>query len=198
MLKKMIEHKINSKYDFIQGYYINDLSICDDLINFFENSKDKKQGLCNKGVVKSIKDSTDINIHPMKSKFYVELTNYFNELEKCLQVYKDKYKYCYYDTATWYINDNYNIQKYIPNQAYHQWHCERGNLNTSNRHLVWMTYLNDIKQGGETEFYYQKLKVKPEKGLTLFFPSDWTFTHKGHTTIDEDKYIITGWYHLIK
>ena len=30
-----------------------------------------------------------------------------------------------------------------------------------------MTYLNDIKDGGETEFYYQKLKVKPEKGLTL-------------------------------
>ena len=27
--EKMIEHKINSQYDFVQGYYMNDLSICD-------------------------------------------------------------------------------------------------------------------------------------------------------------------------
>ena len=57
-----------------------------------------------------------------------------------------------------------------------------------------MTYLNDVKQGGETEWYYQKLKVRPEKGLTVIWSADWTFTHKGHTTIDEDKYIITGWF----
>ena len=36
--------------------------------------------------------------------------------------------------------------------------------------------------------------VLSKKGLTVIWPSEWTFTHKGHTTIDEDKYIITGWY----
>ena len=45
-----------------------------------------------------------------------------------------------------------------------------------------MTYLNDVSDGGETEFYYQKLKVKPETGLTLIWGSDWTFTHKGITS----------------
>lgn len=194
----MKQYKLNNTKDFIQGYYISNNKVSDDLINFFENSKQQRQGLCNKGVDKSIKDSTDVNIHPMQSKFHVELTNYLNELEKCLQVYKDKYEYCYYDTAAWYINDNYNIQKYTPNQAYHQWHCERGNLETSNRHLVWMTYLNDVKEGGETEWYYQKLKVKPEKGLTFIWPTDWTFTHKGYAPIKQNKYIITGWYHFIK
>ena len=59
-----------------------------------------------------------------------------------------------------------------------------------------MTYLNDVNKGGETEFYYQKLKIKPEKGLTLIWSADWTFTHKGHTTLDEDKYIITGWFNF--
>ena len=194
----MKQYKLNDTKDFIQGYYISNYKVSDDLINFFENSKKQRQGLCNKGVDKSIKDSTDVNIHPMQSKFYVELTNYLNELKKCLQVYKDKYEYCYYDTAPWYINDNYNIQKYTPNQAYHQWHCERATLNTSNRHLVWMTYLNDVKEGGETEWYYQKLKVKPEKGLTFIWPADWTFTHKGYAPIKQNKYIITGWYHFTK
>jgi|TARA_R110000851_G_scaffold157657_3_gene300535 prolyl 4-hydroxylase len=194
----MKEYKHNNTQDFIQGYYISKNKITDDLIQYFENAKDKREGICNLGVDKSIKDSTDINIHPERAKFFNEFINYFDELKNCLEIYKKKYKFCYYDIATWHINDNFNIQKYTPKQAYHQWHCERGNLKTSNRHLVWMTFLNDIKQGGETEFYYQKLKVKPEKGLTLFFPSDWTFTHKGNTTIDEDKYIITGWYHLVK
>ena len=30
--------------------------------------------------------------------------------------------------------------------------------------MAWMVYLNDVEEGGETEFLYQKLKVKPKKG----------------------------------
>ena len=60
-----------------------------------------------------------------------------------------------------------------------------------------MTYLNNVKQGGETEWFYQKIKIKPKKGLTVIWPSNWVFTHKGHTAVDEDKYIFTGWYTYI-
>ena len=96
------------------------------------------------------------------------------------------------------MQNDFNIQKYKPSQAYHSWHTERGGKKTSNRHLVFMTYLNDVKKGGETEWYYQNLKIKPEKGLTVIWSADWTFTHKGYSTIDEDKYIITGWYEFKK
>jgi len=61
-----------------------------------------------------------------------------------------------------------------------------------------MTYLNDVEDGGETEWYYQNLKVKPEKGLTFLWPTDWMFTHKGYAPVNANKYIITGWYHFIK
>ena len=57
-----------------------------------------------------------------------------------------------------------------------------------------MTFLNDINDGGETEWFYQKIKVKPEKGLTLIWPTDWTYTHRGLVSKTETKYIITGWY----
>ena len=65
------------------------------------------------------------------------------------------------------------------------------------RHLVFMTYLNDVKDDGQTEFYYQRLKIKPEKGLTLIWPADWTFTHRGIASNSEDKYIVTGWLNLV-
>jgi tryptophan synthase alpha subunit len=66
------------------------------------------------------------------------------------------------------------------------------------RHLVFMTYLNDITDQGETEFYYQQLKVKPEKGLTLMWGVDWTFTHRGIVSPTQEKYITTGWLSFIK
>ena len=60
-----------------------------------------------------------------------------------------------------------------------------------------MTYLNDVKDGGETEFHYQKIKTKAEKGLTIIFGSDWNFFHRGITSKTETKYIATGWYSYI-
>ena len=57
-----------------------------------------------------------------------------------------------------------------------------------------MTYLNDVTDGGETEFMYQKLKIKPKKGLTLIWPADWTHTHRGIPSMTQVKYIATGWY----
>ena len=56
-----------------------------------------------------------------------------------------------------------------------------------------MTYLNDVEDGG-TEFYYQGLKTKAEKGLTLIWPSDFTHTHRGIISNTKEKYIATGWF----
>jgi hypothetical protein len=56
-----------------------------------------------------------------------------------------------------------------------------------------MTYLNDVDDGGETFFYYQDLKIKPKKGLTLIWPVDWTHTHCGIVSPTQTKYIVTGW-----
>ena len=41
---------------------------------------------------------------------------------------------------------------------------------------------------------FVKIKVKPEKGLTLIWPADWTFTHRGVPSSTETKYIVTGWF----
>jgi len=192
------EYKNNKNNNFIDGYYLSDLSICDDLINLFENSKNKTVGEIGLGVDKTIKDSTDLLLWDKDIPQSKILIKYFEQLSKIIDLYKNKYKSCDTQVTNWGLEPAFRIQKYKPSQAYHGWHCEKGNTDTAIRHLVFMTYLNDVKQGGETEWYYQKLKVKPEKGLTVIWSADWTFTHKGHTTIDEDKYIITGWYEFKK
>ena len=192
------EHDLNRKNNFIEGYYISDLSICDDLINFFETSKNKKLGESSRGIDKTVKDSLDLMVNESEIENHPCLKLYFQEMIKCLILYKTKYKYCDLHIEPWGLEQNFNIQKYKPKQAYHLWHTERSGIMTGKRHLVFMTYLNDVKKGGETEWYYQKTKIKPEKGLTVIWSADWTFTHKGHTTIDEDKYIITGWYEYKK
>ena len=60
-----------------------------------------------------------------------------------------------------------------------------------------MTYLNDVEDGGETEFKLQNLKIKAEKGKTVIWPVDWTYTHRGIISPKQEKYIVTGWYDFI-
>ena len=190
----MREYKYNSNNNLIDGYYLSDLSICDNLIKLFENSDNKVLGETLQGVNKERKDSLDLQLSIFDIPQYKSLQLYFKELTKCINLYKKKYKFCDLHVDPWAVENGFNIQKYKPSQGYHLFHCEKSGIQSSKRHLVFMTYLNDVKKGGETEWYYQKLKVKPEKGLTVIWSADWTFTHKGHTTIDEDKYIITGWF----
>ena len=50
---------------------------------------------------------------------------------------------------------------------------------------------------GETEFFHQKIKVKPQKGLTIIWPAEWTHTHRGIVSPTQTKYIMTGWYNFV-
>jgi len=191
---KMKSHTVNNKPYFICGWYINK-NICNDLIKYFENSPNKTPGALGLdgkfGVDKKAKSSTDVHITLNNQD--KEILNYYTHLSKVVEAYKKKYKYCHLKQDKWGMMEGWNLQRYKPKEGYFVEHFERNTFN-SNRHLTFMTYLNDVKDGGETEFYYQKLKIKPEQGLTLIWGVDWTFTHKGITSPTETKYIATGWY----
>lgn len=73
-------------------------------------------------------------------------------------------------------------------------HSEQGSGPSSGRFLVWMIYLNDVEDGGETEFIYQHKKIKPKKGSLVFFPASFTHTHRGNPPYSNDKYVLTGWF----
>ena len=51
-------------------------------------------------------------------------------------------------------------------------------------------------RAGGTEFCHQNLIVQPKKGLTLIWPADWTFTHRGVPSPTQEKIITTGWFNF--
>ena len=85
------------------------------------------------------------------------------------------------------------IQKTIPGEGYHVWHTENSSLESRNRCCAFMVYLNDVEEGGETEFLYQKRRIKPEKGKLILWPAYYTHVHRGNPPLSGEKYVITGW-----
>ena len=85
------------------------------------------------------------------------------------------------------------VQKTVIGGGYHIWHCEQGNRSTSNRIMAFILYLNDVEDGGETEFLYLSKRVKPRKGTLVLFPAAFTHTHRGNPPLSGSKYIATGW-----
>ena len=91
-----------------------------------------------------------------------------------------------------------NAQKYVKQEGgYPYWHSEvfpQGEHNEPlHRVLLFMFYLNDVAEGGETEFYYQDVKIKPKAGTMVIAPAYFTHTHRGNVPKSNDKYILTSW-----
>ena len=85
-------------------------------------------------------------------------------------------------------------QKTLQGQGYHVWHFENSSYQNSRRSVVWTVYLNDVEEGGETEFLYQSVRIKPKRGTVVIWPAHFTHIHRGNPPLSGDKYIATGWY----
>nr|WP_136251336.1 2OG-Fe(II) oxygenase [Ningiella ruwaisensis] len=91
-----------------------------------------------------------------------------------------------------------NAQRYKAGEGgYPYWHSEiypqQGSVEALHRNLLFMFYLNDVEQGGETEFFYQKKKITPKAGRMVIAPAGFTHTHRGNVPVSNDKYILTSW-----
>ena len=88
------------------------------------------------------------------------------------------------------------VQKTEIGGGYHIWHCESDTRATSVRVLNFILYLNDVEEGGETEFLYYHKRIKPQKGMLVLFPAGLTHTHRGNPPLSGGKYILTGWVEM--
>tara|TARA_B100000902_G_C26982611_1_gene751020 strand:+ start:123 stop:716 length:594 start_codon:yes stop_codon:yes gene_type:complete len=89
--------------------------------------------------------------------------------------------------------DSIKIQKTKPTEGYHVWHCEHAGRISSSRLLLVMCYLNDVEEGGETEFLYQSKRIESKQGRIVICPSGFTHTHRGNPPLKGNKYMINGW-----
>ena len=92
----------------------------------------------------------------------------------------------------------FKIHKVSPSQGYHTWHYETPNFNSLKRTITFMTYLTIPEEGGETEFLYQSIRIKPVVGRTLLWPAGFTHYHRGNPPLKGDKIYITGWIEMME
>ena len=185
---------------FINGCYIPD-QICDDLIQYYEDNPDRHTmgqvyGIGDRmsEVIndKDVMDSTGIGFSIYENPEDARaLSEYLIYLELSIKEYEYKYHQAGH-IANYGITELINLQTYDPGGGFKTWHCERSGITQQTRCLVFMTYLNDVEDGG-TEFMYQKMTSPAIKGLTLIWPSDWTHTHRGQISKEHKKKVITGW-----
>ena len=174
--------------------------LCQSFIDTFEASDEKKPGVLYGPDGHSSttgKKSTDITFHPG----YLEndtwgplLKQLVPIIERGQDVYVSRHLTTMQKMDAFRIDSHFNMQRYLPGEGFTGWHCERAGLKHANRILVWMVYLNDVNDGGETEFYYQHHFEQPTEGKLLIWPSDWTYLHRGVIAPFESKYVLTGWF----
>ncbi|MFY9331757.1 MAG: 2OG-Fe(II) oxygenase [Candidatus Nanopelagicales bacterium] len=71
-------------------------------------------------------------------------------------------------------------------------------LGVSSRLISTVSYLNDNYTGGEIEFKQSGVKIKPEAGSIVFFPSNFLYVHEVMTVREGTRYAMPHWYHHLK
>jgi hypothetical protein len=126
----------------------------------------------------------------------------YNFWRSIFPLYVKKYKFNnVFTNIPMYVSD-FKLQKTLPTEGFHQWHIEQipSFLEKfeadKNRIVVYTLYLNDVKEGGETEFLVQSQRIKPKQGTLVLFPAGYTHIHRGNPPLSGEKYIMTGWLNL--
>jgi len=178
---------------FIEQYRINK-KLCDRIVEYGKGRPVTPGRVGNSVLDKDKKESLDATFDPTDQIF----KDYVSELHHCLVKYSNKYSKKYDVFPELVLKEPTGIQFYPPGGGYKVFHCEldRNRHPGSKRILVFMTYLNDVYIGGQTEFPYQKKSFRPRKGKTLIWPADWTHIHRGKVAPFEEKTIVTGWIHI--
>jgi hypothetical protein len=167
------------------------LDICNEMIRRFEQHEDEQyEGRLGQqaGKDRSIKKSTDLVVSGKPHWQDID-----RELFRSLGVAIAEFREAYPFFKGPFKDSGYAIQRTSPGEHYH-WHIDGGSHEFSQRQLVAVWYLNDVPgPGGETEFSYQNVMIRPEAGKLLLFPPFWTHEHRGVTLQQGVKYIATTW-----
>ena len=184
---------------FIGGWLIEPLSLCDELIDFFEAHSDSlTRGMTAGGLNLEAKNSMDLSIKPrnLERPDHAPVRRYLDALFACHRDYLEQWPFLKQVIPRVELG-TFNLQRYEAGGHFRKPHSERTTVATSHRILAWMTYLNDVAAGGATHFIHQDMAVQPQRGKTLIWPAEWTHAHVGNVVDAGSKYIITGWMHFI-
>lgn len=186
--------------DFI-GIYENAFTKeeCEDAIELFE--KFNELGFTHQRSLKYLRNDNSVEISDLSQH---ELSFSGMNCSKIIKSFHDRfYNYIYpiYNHQFPVLQNMehhrcryFKLQKTLPKEGYHVWHHEHAaDFVGRDRILAWILYLNDIDDGGETEFLYQSLRITPKTGTFILFPAYFTHMHRGNPPLKKIKYVATGW-----
>ena len=187
-------HNLGEHVLLFEGFFNNEF--CEDCINMFEECE--RVGLTvkrpNHGLNMADKAIPQTNIPssslPLVTPLYDIITN------EIIPEFLKKYPVAeqYHDMGL----GGAKMQKTEPCEGYHVWHMEHSAAMDSYRSIcAWGLFLNDVEEGGELEFLYQSLRIKPKQGDFVLWPAGYTHQHRGNPPISGVKYIYTGWIDTI-
>jgi len=173
------------------------VSFCNRVIEKFEKSDLKCGGIVGSGKNDHIqKESVDLRIYDEPE--WVEEEKYFHVMiQKAMKNY---------ETFLLKMNVDDEVKKVLSRQlmnthvhppqiqrtepgGYYYWHHDQ--TSPPNWSIFsYIIYLNDVEKdsGGTTEFSCGKI-IQPKAGKIIFFPSTWTYLHRGKTLEKGIKYI---------
>ena len=86
------------------------------------------------------------------------------------------------------------ITRYREGEGFFAWHSDNiGRSPTRVITAIW--YLNTVRVGGETDYRWQDVAVKPVEGRLLLCPVGWPFLHRGNPPRSGPKYILITQLH---
>jgi hypothetical protein len=189
--------------------------LCDEIIGLYhKNNHAQYQGITFAGVNTNVKDSIDLNISGMARndktwekihkilylELYDNLKTYLNKFNDDNRYYKNMFDSSEFKIieTTILVVDSFQMQRYEKKKGKYIYHNDSlvSYDTPSFRVITFLWYLNDVYEGGETEFWGGDLKIIPECGKLLLFPATWTYPHCANIPISNDKYIITGWLNI--
>lgn len=166
-------------------------AFCDEVVRRFEEQpQHHREGVIGQtgSLEHAVKRTTDLVVSDKAGWEDVDQM-FFRGIAAALQEFRETFPYF----KGPFKDLGYQVQRYRPGEYYH-WHIDGGSHQFSQRQLVALWYLNDVPgPGGETEFLYQDISVRPEKGKLILFPPFWTHEHRAAELKQGVKYIATTW-----
>lgn len=181
--------------------------ICTDVVSVLSEIIDDlgSQGQTIGGMNTTWKKSTDIRLvdetlsQIQDDAIRSVLENFVSSLQQAINICYSEYRRKL--QALWHLNGAYDsgfqVQRYTKAIGHYREHVDSfpWHAPTASRALSLVVYLNDVDQGGETEFTLQEIKVKPVRGRICMFPSNFTHPHSGNPPLTSDKWMVSTFLH---
>lgn len=184
---------IMKNYEIYPGIYefkdVMPHKLCDDIIKYHEDSSDKYQGRTGGNNEDLYKNSIDCPC------FDQDIIDRMDDITlDLLNIISKKYKIMGESPLDVSIPQ---IQLSKNNNGWYKGHSDFTMKNGEERFMALIYYLNDVEEGGETDFPYQEVTIKPKKGKLVVFNTSWMYYHIGVMPTSGDKYIATRFLSLM-